>query len=92
MVIINVDISKVYPNTMLKIFPFFPSGNGRSGTKISKELAGLIYKHFGLIYKQFGLMYKQFGLMYKQFDKFVKSKPIHGIFVDVGCNGRHVAV
>ena len=85
MVIINVDISKVYPNTMLKIFPFFPSGNGRSGTKISKELAGLIYKHFGLIYKQF-------GLMYKQFDKFVKSKPIHGIFVDVGCNGRHVAV
>jgi hypothetical protein len=78
MVIINVDISEIYLNTMLKIVPFFSSGIGRSGTKISKELAGLIYK--------------QFGLMYKQFGQFVKSKPIHGIFVDVGCNGRHVAV
>ena len=85
MMIINVDISEIYSNPILKIVPFFPSGIGRSGAKISKELAGLIYK-------QFGLMYEQFGLMYKQFGQFFKSEPLHGIFLDVGCNGRHVAV
>jgi len=59
MVIINMDFSEIYSNIMLKIVPFFNSGIGRSGTKISKELAGLICKHFGLMYKQFGHFFQK---------------------------------